>query len=150
MGTLTYVNNFTILQVCMIVLVILFTVFEIRRWTTLGRVNKKFIGWFIARSVIMIVVFTISTLLPAMIISYFTMICVCGFGGSFYLPEPVDKKRTDWAKYKTLGIPISRDVLNQVFLWFVIDLIAYVVWVRILPQLLSKVFPDQILFERLF
>lgn len=150
MSTLTYVNNLTFLQGCTMVLVIFFTFFEIRRWKTLEGINKNFIKWFIARSVIMILVFMSITLLAAMLISFFTMVCVGGFGGSFYSPRPKDPSTTDWVKYKSLGIDIPRDVLKQVFYWVLIDVFAYCFWVIFIPMCLSLFISDKILFERFF
>lgn len=141
-------NHFTFIQGYMVVLIIFFTFLEIRKWKNMKESNQSFINWFIVRSVIMVIIFMISSFLPAMLISFFTMVCVSSFGGNFYLPGPNNKRPSEWIKYKTLRITISRNISYQILFWFIIDVFAYLLWMLIVPHLLSFLIKDMIIMQR--
>ena len=143
-------NNFTFLQGIIMVLVIFFTFFELRRWKTLEGINKNFIVWFSIRSAIMIITFMCVSPIPATCISLLTMVFVSKLGGNFYLSGPENKQGTFFAKQKTLRMVIPREESKQVILWFVIDVFAYLLWVILLPHGLGEILTDKVLFERFF
>lgn len=99
----------------------------------------------------MLTTFAVCKPLTAFIISVVLMILVLIPGG-FYYDIPDDNEK-EWVsnKHKTMFLTIPWCGFFQLLLWVFIDVVAFVVWMIVLPWIAGKIIPlDSVVIERFF
>lgn len=155
---LFFYEHTTLFQLFFLVFMIITTNKEVARLSKLENVNQTFISRFSVRCVVMIISFF--CLQPKLIfaVSVLSMIAVV-FASGFYKDKPADEtdhyaESEDYIPYQkenTLFLPIPWGRPFQVLLWVLIDMVAFVILMIVVPWLISQMLPfDKALFERLF